>query len=170
VPAGLLRSERGQAARAHYAGSLVEGTARVMQELGLGAGTVGFDDLRFAHAVALPGVRVVDAYGALKYVRQVKTPEEVRLLRDATRLNQLAIERTIRSWSRGTTWQELTRTYHTTAVGLGGFVRDPGALVLANRCEDQRAAAERPPGTSPERPHQRRSGLHLLPRPGPRAR
>ena len=48
VPAGLLRSARGQAARAHFAGSLVEGTARAMQDLGLGAGTVGFDDLRFA--------------------------------------------------------------------------------------------------------------------------
>jgi Xaa-Pro dipeptidase len=138
VPGAVLRSERGQAALARYAESLVEGTARAMQELGLGAGAVGFDDLRFAHAVASPGVRVVDAYGAMKYVRQVKTPEEVRLLRDATRLNQLAIERTIRSWSRGTTWQELIRTYHTTAVGLGGFVRDPGALVMAN-----------PPGAEP---------------------
>ena len=77
-------------------------------------------------------MRVADAYGAIKYVRQVKTPEEIRLLREATRLNQLAIGRTIQTWSRGTTWQELTRTYHTTAVGLGGFVRDPGALVMAN--------------------------------------
>jgi Xaa-Pro aminopeptidase len=138
VPAGLLGSERGRAARAHYADSLVEGTARAVQDLGLGAGAVGFDDLRFAHAVASPGVRIVDAYGALKHVRQVKTPEEIRLLREATRLNQLAIERTIRAWSPGTTWQQLIRTYHTTAVGLGGFVRDPGALVMAN-----------PPGTEP---------------------
>jgi len=83
-------------------------------------------------------VRIVDAYGALKYVRQVKTPEEVGLLREATRLNQLAIERTIRTWSPGMTWQEMTRTYHTTAVNLGGFVRDPGAIVMAN-----------PPGLEP---------------------
>jgi Xaa-Pro aminopeptidase len=138
VPAALLASERGRAARARYAGSLVEGTAQAMQDLGLGAGAVGFDDLRFATAVAAPGVRVVDAYGALKYVRQVKTPDEIRLLREATRLNQLAIERTIRSWSRGTTWQELIRTYDTTAVSLGGFVRDPGALVMPN-----------PPGAEP---------------------
>ena len=138
VPAGLLRTERGQAARGHYASNLIEGTARAMQDLGLAAGTVGFDDLRFAHAVAPAGVRVVDGYGALKYVRQVKTPEEIRLLREATQLNQLAIERTIRTWSRGTTWQEMIRTYHTTAVSLGGFVRDPGALVMAN-----------PPGVEP---------------------
>ena len=138
VPAELLRTERGQAARRHHAQSLVEGTARAMRELGLGKGTVGFDDLRFANAVAPPDVRTADAYGALKYVRQVKTPDEVRLLREATRLNQRAIEQTIRTWSRGTTWQEMIRTYHTTAVGLGGFVRDPGALVMAN-----------PPGLEP---------------------
>jgi Xaa-Pro aminopeptidase len=138
VPAGLLRTEPGQAARGHYASNLIEGTAQAMQEIGLDAATVGFDDLRFAHAVAPAGARVADAYGALKHVRQVKTPEEIRLLREATRLNQLAIERTIRAWSRGTTWQEMTRTYHTTAVGLGGFVRDPGALVMAN-----------PPGVDP---------------------
>jgi Xaa-Pro aminopeptidase len=138
VPADLLRTERGAVARGHYAESLVAGTARAMRELGLGTGTVGFDDLRFAGAVAAGGPRIADAYGALKHVRQVKTPAEVQLLRDATRANQLAIERTIRSWSRGTTWQEMIRTYHTTAVGLGGFVRDPGALVMAN-----------PPGLEP---------------------
>jgi Xaa-Pro aminopeptidase len=132
VPAGLLRSPRGQAARDHYAASLVEGTTRAMQDLGLARGVVGFDDLRFAHAVAPESAQVVDAYGALKYARQVKTSAEVSLLRTATRLNQLAIERTILTWSRGTTWQDMTRTYHTTAVSLGGFVRDPGAIVMAN--------------------------------------
>jgi len=132
VPAALLATERGMAARRHYAPSLVEGTARAMKDLRLATGTVGFDDLRFAGAVAPAGVRVVDAYGALKHVRQVKTGDEVRLLREATRLNQRAITETIRAWSRGMTWQELTRAYHTTAVGLGGFVRDPGAIVMAN--------------------------------------
>lgn len=132
VPAELLGTERGQAARGHYASSLIEGTTRAMKDLGLATGTVGFDDLRFAGAVAPAGVRVKDAYGALKYVRQVKTPEEVSLLREATRLNQRAIAETIRTWSRGATWQELIHTYHKTAVSLGGFVRDPGAIVMAN--------------------------------------
>jgi Xaa-Pro aminopeptidase len=138
VPAEVLKTERGQAARGHYATSLIDGTRRAMQDLGLASTTVGFDDLRFATAVANPGVRVVDAYGALKYARQVKTLEEVRLLRQATRLNQRAIEQAVRAWSRGMTWQELTRIYHTTAVSFGGFVRDPGAIVMAN-----------PPGVEP---------------------
>lgn len=132
VPAELLGTERGKAARGHYAPSLVEGTARAMNDLGLASGTVGFDDLRFAGAVAPRGARVEDAYGAIKHVRQVKTHEEVSLLREATRLNQRAITETIRTWSRGTTWQELIHTYHKAAVGLGGFVRDPGAIVMAN--------------------------------------
>jgi Xaa-Pro aminopeptidase len=138
VPAEVLKTERGQASRDRYATSLIDGTGRAMQDLGLARATVGFDDLRFATAVAAPGVRVVDAYGPLKYVRQVKTPEEVRLLRQATRLNQRAIERTVRTWARGMTWQEMTQIYHTTAVSLGGFVRDPGAIVMAN-----------PPGVEP---------------------
>jgi Xaa-Pro dipeptidase len=132
VPKALLDTERGRAARARYAPSLIEATATALKELGLASGTIGFDDLRFANAVAPATARVVDAYGAIKYVRQVKTPEEVSVLRAATRMNQQAIARTIRAWSRGMSWQELTRAYHTTAVGLGGFVRDPGAIVMAN--------------------------------------
>lgn len=132
VPRRLLEGPRGRAARQRYAPSLVEAVGRALRDLGLDRGTVGYDDLRFAAATAPPGVRVADAYGALKYVRQVKTPEEVRRLREATRLNEQAIARAIRTWQPGRTWQELTRAYHTAAVSLGGFVRDPGAIVMAN--------------------------------------
>ncbi|MDQ3810950.1 MAG: M24 family metallopeptidase [Chloroflexota bacterium] len=119
-------------ARAAYSPSLVAGVRRAMHDLGLDRGPVGFDDLRLARSVGLPDVQVVDAYGAMKYVRQVKTGEELDFLRKATRLNQMAIERTIGTWSRGTSWQELIHTYNVTATALGGFVRDPGAIVLAN--------------------------------------
>lgn len=131
VPAALLATERAQRARRHHAPSLVEAVRRAMHDLGLARATVGFDDLRLA--AALGGeARVVDAYGALKHVRQVKTPAEIVLLREATRLNQAAIEQAIAAWAPGMTWQEMTRTYHTAAVALGGFVRDPGAIVMAN--------------------------------------
>ena len=58
-----------------------------------------------------------------------KTKTELLLLERATRLNQAAIERTIAAWARGMTWRELNRAYHEAAVGLGGFIRDPGAMV-----------------------------------------
>src|SRR5512145_176909 len=135
VPAPLLATSPGQHARRHHAPSLVEAVRRAMRDLGLARATVGFDDLRFAGAVAEREVRVVDAYGTLKHVRQVKTAAELRLLREATRVNQAAIEHAIGTWGRGMTWAEMTRAYHTTAVALGGFVRDPGAVVMANAPE-----------------------------------
>ena len=132
LPARFRETEWGRLARDRYAPSLVDAIREALRDLGLARGTVGFDDLRFANAVADSDVRVADAYGALKYVRQVKTPEELGLLRQATRLNQLAIERTIRTWAPGMTWQEMVHTYHVEAVSLGGFVRDPGGIVVAN--------------------------------------
>ena len=140
IPRAERSSDWAQRARAAYAPSLVAAVQSALADLGLSrpGARVGFDDLRLAQSVAAPQVQVVDAYGALKYVRQVKTTEEVALLKTATQLNQLAIERTIATWSRGTTWQQMVHTYNVTATQLGGFVRDPGAIVLAN-----------PPGADP---------------------
>lgn len=118
------------AARQRYSPSLVEAVRMAMGDLGLASGRVGFDDLRLAAAVGVD--QAVDAYGLLKYVRQVKTDGELELLRGATKLNQLAIERTIAHWAPGITWQEMIHIYHVQAVSLGGFVRDPGAVVVAN--------------------------------------
>lgn len=132
LPAEVRDTDWAAVARSNYAASLVDAVTEAMHDLGLNHGTVGFDDLRFANALALPDVQVSDAYGALKYVRQVKTPDEVALLRQATRLNQLAIEQTVRTWTPGVTWQEMIHTYHVQAVSLGGFVRDPGGIVIAN--------------------------------------
>ena len=132
IPESRRATEWAARARAAYAPSLVAGVKRALHDLGLERSRIGFDEARLAQAVRPPDAEVVDAYGALKYVRQVKTAEELRLLRTATRLNQLAIERTIRTWSRGSTWQQLIHTYNVTATALGGFVRDPGAIVLAN--------------------------------------
>jgi len=119
-------------ARQKYAPSLVEGVRGAIKDLGLTEGAVGFDDLRLARSLQRHETQVKDAYGTLKYVRQVKTPAELDLLRTATQLNQQAIEQTISMWSPGTTWQEMVHSYHVTATTLGGFVRDPSAVVIAN--------------------------------------
>lgn len=130
IPSGQRQTAWAAAARQKYAPNLVEGVRRAVQDLGLSGGVVGFDDLRFA--TQFEGLTTVDAYGTLKYVRQIKTDAELQLLRTATRLNEQAIEQTIATWSRGTTWQELVHTYNVAATALGGFVRDPGAVVVAN--------------------------------------
>lgn len=121
-----------QQARRLYGANLIEGCTAALRDLGLLRGRVGFDDLRLASVLAVRGMEAVDAYGPLMFVRQVKTEEEVRLLREATRLNQTAIEQTVRAWGRGMTWQELNHAYHRAVVDLGGHIHDPGALVFAN--------------------------------------
>src|SRR5262249_11791436 len=95
-------------------------------ELQLEHAKVGFDDLALAKRLKLDGV---DAYDAMMYARSVKTPTEIELLRRATALNRAAIERTVTSWEKGMRWRELNRAYHAAVVDLGGFVRDPGAMV-----------------------------------------
>jgi Xaa-Pro aminopeptidase len=64
--------------------------------------------------------------------REIKTAPEIEWLREATRVNQVAIERTVQSWSRGKTWKELVQTYHTEITELGGWVADPGGVFFAN--------------------------------------
>jgi Xaa-Pro dipeptidase len=129
IPLGQRNTPWAEAARSKYAPNLVGGVRRALEDLGLLGRVVGFDDPRMARQV---GMDPVDAYGALKYVRQVKTQAELELLRTATLLNQRAIEKTVATWSRGCTWQELVHTYNVTATDLGGFVRDPSAIVVAN--------------------------------------
>jgi len=63
------------------------------------------------------------------FARAVKTPAELRLLERATQLNEAAIGRTVAAWQKGCTWRELGKAYARAAVELGGFVRDPGAMV-----------------------------------------
>src|SRR6185295_14197113 len=82
-----------------------------------------------AHRLALEQAVLVDAYDTLMYARAVKTPTEIELLRRSTALNREAIERTVKSWEKGMRWRDLNRTYHAAVVDLGGFVRDPGAMV-----------------------------------------
>ena len=129
IPMGQRSTPWAARAREKYAPSLVDGVRTALRDLGLEHATVGFDDPRFASSLEM---EAVDAYGTLKYVRQVKTPDELDLLRTATVLNQAAIEQTIATWERGTTWQDLVHTYNVAATALGGFVRDPGAIVVAN--------------------------------------
>lgn len=119
-------------ARGRYATNLLETCRGAMRDLGLTRGRVAFDELRLGHLLGLPGVEVVDGYDPLMFVRQVKTEEELRLLRQATRLNQAAIERTVSAWHRGMTWKALNHAYHRAVIELGGHIHDPGALVFAN--------------------------------------
>jgi len=116
-------------ARERYAFDMGSALRGALGELGLERAKIGFDDLALAKRLDVEGI---DAYDTLMYARAVKTPTEIGLLRRATALNREAIERTVRSWEKGMRWRELNRAYHAAVVDLGGFVRDPGAMVWAH--------------------------------------
>jgi Xaa-Pro aminopeptidase len=111
-------------ARERYAFDMTTALRGAITELGIRK--IGFDDLALGRRL---GVDAADAYDALMYARAVKTQVELEQLRRATAVNRAAIERTVKSWEKGMRWRELNRAYHAAAIDLGGFVRDPGAMV-----------------------------------------
>ena len=116
-------------ARAAYTFDMVSACTGALRDLGLDRGRIAFDDPGFARRLGVDSIEVVDAFDALMCARAVKTDREVALLKRATQLNQQAIERTVDAWGRGMSWRELNRAYHRAVTDLGGFVRDPGAMV-----------------------------------------
>ena len=116
-------------ARERYAFDMTSALRGALADLDLKSGRIGFDDVALGHRLGVEPAVVVDAYDALMFARAVKTPTEIELLRRSTALNREAIERTVKSWEKGMRWRELNRAYHRAVVDLGGFVRDPGAMV-----------------------------------------
>jgi Xaa-Pro aminopeptidase len=129
IPGEAKQLEWVRAARSRYAFDMTAALRNALAELGLDRGRLGFDDLALGQRLRLEHAVAADAYDALMFARAVKTPTEIELLRRATALNRTAIERTAKSWEKGMRWRELNRAYHAAAVDLGGFVRDPGAMV-----------------------------------------
>ena len=129
IPAGALDQPWLAGIRSHYADSIGQACCAALRDLGVERGRVGFDDLRFGYTLALDKMTVADGYDSLMYARSVKTPAETNLMKRATDINEAAIMRAIGAWDRGMSWREFNRAYHVAAVDLGGFVRDPGAMV-----------------------------------------
>jgi Xaa-Pro aminopeptidase len=123
-----------QEMRGKYENSMVAGSVQALKDLGLENGRVGFDNLSFAPEITrhLPGIEVADGYRGLKWVRMVKSDNEIEVLKEAQRLNQRAIELTVGQSGRGMTWFELNDTYFRNVLDLGGFVLEKGSMVLFN--------------------------------------
>jgi len=126
---GVARLER---IRQNYAFDMSTAMRGAMKDLKLDRGRVAFDDPGFGMRLGLDLVRVADGYDAFMFARAVKTEAESRLLERATQLNEAAIRRTIDAWEQGATWRDLSQAYARAAVDLGGFVRDPGAMVWSH--------------------------------------
>lgn len=116
-------------ARDHYTFDMTSNVHGALKELGLTQAKVAFDDMAFGFRLILDGIEVSDGYDTLMAARAVKTSAELALIERATALNQQAIERTVASWSPGTSWRNINESYHRATVELGGFVHDPGGMV-----------------------------------------
>ncbi|MCG8361693.1 MAG: M24 family metallopeptidase, partial [Kiloniellales bacterium] len=134
--AGLDWVERG---RGNYAYDMASALQSAMKDLGLDRGGVAFDDMGFGVRYGPEAITIADGYDPMMYARAVKTDTELALMARATQLNQTAIERTVAGWERGMSWRDLNRAYARVAVELGGFVRDPGGMVLGHLCGGDRA-------------------------------
>ncbi len=109
--------------------SLTRACQRALSDLNLNGKTIAFDDQRFGQQVLDGSATPVDAYDCMMFARAIKSPFEIDKLKAATALNEQAITKAVGSWQRGMRWRELNRNYHIAVAELGGFVRDPGALV-----------------------------------------
>jgi Xaa-Pro dipeptidase len=119
-------------ARDHYAETMIESLGRALTDLGLSGKKVAYDDARLGLRFSESAKEIADGFSLLMSVRSVKTPVEIDLLRKSTAVNQAAIEATIGQYARGMTWFDLNHAYNVAATQNGGFVNDPGALVLAS--------------------------------------
>ncbi len=143
VPPEAREAAWGINARKHYAEDLRSACVAAMRDLGLDrAARLGFDDLRFVNLFrdsgVLDGTEVIDGYGLLRSVRQVKTPAELDLLVRASRVNEAGIQHMVDCWQPGATWRDLELEYLLQVTRLGGFVHDPGPVVMSNGPDDDR--------------------------------
>ena len=134
LPKGIDGVPWGESLRSHYSDNIAQSCREAMTDLDLASGRVAFDDLRFGQQLGMEGVEVLDGYDPMMYARCVKTDVEIELLKRATTLNEEAICKSIKAWGPGMLWQEFNHEYHKAVVELGGFVRDPGAMVWGNPC------------------------------------
>ena len=134
LPTGIDGVPWARNLRTHYSDNIAQSCREAMTDLGLGSGRVAFDDLRFGQQLGMEDVDVLDGYDPMMYARCVKTNVEIELLKRATTVNEEAICKSINAWGPGMLWQEFNHEYHKAVVELGGFVRDPGAMVWGNPC------------------------------------
>jgi Xaa-Pro aminopeptidase len=132
IPEHAWDTAWGRRSKGRYEEDQMVAIRGAIRDLGLTGRRVGCDDLRLASKLAADGLEVVDAYGTLHFVRSVKTPGEIEIMRHATEINQAAISATIRAWAPGMTYRELTRQYGREVIGRDGFVQDPGGINVAN--------------------------------------
>lgn len=70
----------------------------------------------------LRGTRFINISPLLETIRQIKTPEEVRVIRQAVKINETALSHVIRLIGEGTDVSELHKIYHVSTARAGAHV------------------------------------------------
>lgn len=95
-----------------------------LEELGLAGARLGFDEASTMNELAaneLADATLVDAVNVFRRIRNVKTPDELVLLRHAARINQTALEGVANLVDVGVTPGELLRYYRSSMAAQGGY-------------------------------------------------
>lgn len=104
----------------------LQGLVAALRQCGLSDKKVGLDRLGLRGDVLeslpeeLPGANFVNASGLLRYVRMVKTPEEIRRLREVVKITERAILAASAIARRGVTEYEVGREFERSIVSQGG--------------------------------------------------
>ena len=121
-------------------GTAFEALVAGIEEAGLGAARVGYDEKGLAPELVaavseqLPRLELVPAWSVLRRIRLVKTPEEIDRLTRSLRLTEEAIEAALAVAAPGVQEEDLIREFRRTVVG-------GGAGTLANEITFTRRAA-----------------------------
>ncbi|MFO7323114.1 MAG: Xaa-Pro peptidase family protein [Chloroflexota bacterium] len=107
----------------------LEALVAALKSAGLANGKIGVDELGLRRgfweklAEALPGAEFVPATEMLRWVRRVKTAEEIRRIRASARVTENAIMAAAAIARQGVTEYELAREFERSVVSQGGVPR-----------------------------------------------
>lgn len=92
-----------------------------LREIGLTAGKIAFDERGLGYDVAanLPDIEVLDGKDLMRDIRMVKTAEEIRLMRAATRKTEISIDMIAEALASGATCAEAERVFWSTVPLTG---------------------------------------------------
>lgn len=126
-----------------------EGLLKALERQGLADKRVGIDELGFMSGFfeslcdRLPKARFSRASQMLRWVRKVKTPEEIRRLRASTHVTEQAIQAAAAIAREGVTEYELSREFERSIVSQGGRPQFTLIRIGSNAVAGQREPSRR---------------------------
>jgi len=134
----------------HPRGDALEGLVAALEETGLTAGVIGLDERGINASYPgeltnrLPKLEIRPASSLLTRIRMVKTPEEIKRLREAVRVTEKAILRAVGIAREGVTEGDLAREFDRALIDQGAEPLFTGLRVGRQSAFGQVRAGETP--------------------------